>query len=278
MSKSDTTGRWSEIRTPSSKLFASTPKVWTVAVRHVRDARTRRRYGLVRPVIGLAVEITTDEHCRCLLVTSLPPLTGKLNEKFGAVLSGLYANVIEVGAEHNDTGGCYAVLELGHCNDTIEYCIPTARGLLRCLTQPAYFTADVLPDVVTVKDGRELAILRFGAPSTTDMLPFGAQVFLDLIDLMEETLLETNEGALVTSGDEVQLVDELGTSLSPGSFVLLKLFRCIADVKGDDAQGHSLCLGGDVHSQRCAGQDVELGHGGLSNEVITWESFGLELR
>ncbi|KAI6776213.1 hypothetical protein HG530_000158 [Fusarium avenaceum] len=130
------------------------------------------------------------------------PRSGRRDGLLGAVLTGLYADVIEVSTEDNNAGACHAVLELAHCDNAVEHGVPASRGLLRRFAEPAHLATYILPCVVAVEDGRELAILWLRTTSTADMIPRGAQVLLDLVDLMKEAFLETYEGALLASGDE----------------------------------------------------------------------------
>lgn len=179
------------------------------------------------------------------------------------MLTGLDADVVEMCAEYYDAGTCDSVFEFSHCDDSVQDCIPTARGLLRCLAQPSDLLPYVLPYIVAIENRRKLSVLGFLSASTANVFPMRAQILLDLVDLVVETFLEANEGALMTGGDEVQLIDELRPTLVPGFLIMFAIVCCVANVEGEDAQRHSLVLGEDFHSQRCGRGDVELSHCGV---------------
>lgn len=208
-------------------------------VRDVRHPRVWRRHGLVRPVGRLAVEVSADERDRGSGSVALDaPLFGELDEQLRAVLASLDADMVKVSAHDDDACPGHDVRKLAHCDDAVEHGVPTPRRPVGGLAEPAGLLALAGPRPRAVEDGRELAVPGALPTPTPDMCPTLAQLRLYVLDLSVEALLEADEGALVASGDEAKLGDEPRTADGPGALADDGIAGCVANIVGDDAQGH----------------------------------------
>ena len=102
---------------------------------------------------------------------AIAPLLRELDEESGAVLTSLHANMVKVSAHHDDPGAGGAVGELSHGYYPVEGGVPSTRGLLRGLAEPAGFMALTLPDVLAVEDWRELSVFGVRSSASADVGP-----------------------------------------------------------------------------------------------------------
>lgn len=82
------------------------------------------------------------------------------------------------------------------------------------------------------------------------MGPGRTETGLDLIDLIVKSLLETEKGALVARGNELELSAEFGPSNGPGPLTLDRVLGGVADVVGRDAQRQLRALSAEVQVHR----------------------------
>lgn len=182
-------------------------------IRKVVHARSRRRHELVGHVVRRAVEVAANEHGRG--VVALAPVAGVLQEVLGAVLAGLYVLVVKVRAHDDDFCAGDLVGELAHDDDSPVAGAPAVRGLLGSLAQPTRLGALEAPDVGAVKDWRELALFLAVITTLADGGPRGAQTGPDIFELIVQDFLETEKGVFMAGCDEIELIDQLGSSHVP---------------------------------------------------------------
>lgn len=187
----------------------------------------------------------------------MTPFVGKLDEKLGAILASLDANMVKVGAHDDNLCTVGPVGEQSNGDDSVEGRVPAPGRLLGGLAEPSRLADLAGPGIGPVEDGRELPVRLPLSPPTTNMRPGLAEFGLDVVELRRQTLLETDERALVAGSDEAHLGAHLGTAHVPGllSQRALILVGGIPNIEADEPHGHGRMLGPDVHLERRPGRD-----------------------
>lgn len=115
--------------------------------------------------------------------------------------------------------------------------VPTSRWLLERRAEPIRLAALTPPSLDVIEDGGKLPSGFAIVAPDADVRPIGAHAGLNVIDLVGQGLLETEKGR-VAGGAEAKLRTELRAPNLPGLLMGAGGGVSIADVEGDDAQGH----------------------------------------